>query len=437
MEGDKGEKGLKRHNILVIMIIFSMSIIPAVNGEVRPDQLKSGIGRFSSIICSDIDSDGRKEIVFGSYDGFVTSVEYRGGDYYVDWTSERYGTRTWGIIAGQFDDDENLELVIGDGDGIVRVLDGRTKEQEWRSVTLDRDAHGLLLHDVDGDGINELMVGTGFKTDQGWGQVYFFRNNSSEPFRTLPETWNSRLRELDISDLDNDGEEELIVSSGAALGDVKGEGYFRVYDLQTLEVEFESEDLQGCVEGMKIRDLDSDGTPEIIVSNGYRYREGWCFIFSWNGETYEMIWKSGNIGPKVYGMDVKDVDSDGTIEIVLANMAGFIFVFDGLTREKEWTSGELGRDILGLVIEDVDGDGEQEIIAGQGGYIGKGDYTSGYVTPHVYVIDGKTKTTEAVLGDIDEVKQWMIVVIIILSALALIQLALISRLILRKRRMMD
>jgi hypothetical protein len=424
---------LKRYAVLITIVIL-LPLLENAGGEVAPADLTSGIGRFSSIICEDIDSDGRKEIVFGSYDGYVTSVEFRGGDYRVDWTSKKYGTRVWGLTAGQFDDDPGKELIIGDGDGDVRVLDGRTKDEEWTSVTLDRDAHGLLLHDMDSDGLNELLVGTGFKTDQGWGQVYFFKRDSSEPYMTLPETWNSRLRELEIADLDNDGEEELLVCSGAALGDVKGEGYFRIYELNDLNEHWTSEDLGGCVEGMKVRDLDGDGTLEIILSNGYRYREGWCYIYSWNGETYERIWKSDNIGPKAYGLDIDDIDNDGTPEIVVTNMGGFIHVFDGVTRKEEWRSEELGRDILGVTIEDVDGDGQLEIIAAQGGYVGKGDYTSGYTTPHIYVIDGRTKEIEAVLGDVDETKQWLGFAILAGSVLAIIQIAIISRIWLRKRR---
>ena len=135
----------------------------------------SGIGRFNSIICEDVDADGREEILFGSYEGKIVSAEYRNGDYFVDWESPEYGSRCWGLTAGQFDDDEAVEIIIGDGDGFVRAVDGKTKKEEWKSTELTRDAHGLLLHDIDGDGQNELMVGTGFKTDQGWGQVQIGR----------------------------------------------------------------------------------------------------------------------------------------------------------------------------------------------------------------------------------------------------------------------
>lgn len=419
--------------ISIFLLLASISITFHASGEVEPDSLTSGIGRFQSIICEDVDSDGRMEILFGSYDGYVVSVEYYAGAYSVDWTSPRFGTRVWGLRAGQFDEDENIEIIIGDGDGKVRAIDGKTKEIEWESEYLVRDAHGILLHDLDHDGKNELIVGTGFKTDQGWGQVYFFKPDSSEPYDTLPP-FDSRLREIDVADVDNDGREELIVCSGVSLGDIRGEGYIRIFDLETKELEWKSPDLQGCIEGLKCVDLDGDGTLEIIVSNGYRYREGWCYIFRYDGTDYTRIWRSENLGPKAYGLDVADIDNDETLEIVVSNMDGYIFVYDGITRQLEWKSKNLGRDILGLTIADPDKDGQLEIIAGQGGYNGKGDFTSGYVTPHVYVIDGETKEIEEVMGKIDTTLQWLKVATYALIGVTLVQVAVLSRFWLRHVR---
>lgn len=402
------------------------------NSEVPPEDLTSGIGRFSSIICEDVDDDGRMEILFGSYDGYVVSVEYAGGEYFTDWISPKLGTRVWGLIVGQFDSDDTPEIIIGDGDGIVRSYDGRTKELEWQSETLVRDAHGLLLHDLDGDGDNELLVGTGFKTDQNWGTVYFFNGTTEEPYDELPP-FDSRLRELEIADIDNDGEEELLVTSGVSLGDIPGEGYFRVFDLETKELEYKSPDLGGCVEGMKVVDLDGDGTLEIIISNGYRYRQGWCFIFHYENGDFVEVWKSGNLGPKAFGLDYGDIDGDGVIEIVVSNMAGYIFVYDGITHQLEWKSDNLGRDIMGIEIADPDGDDQLEIIAGQGGYNGKGDFTSGYTTPHVYVIDGRTHETEAVFGEVDQVVQWLKIAIMIFIAVGIALLAVLARMIMKIR----
>ena len=416
-------------SMVVFLLILSMSCIPlhhTAKAEVDPDSLSSGIGRFNSILCEDIDGDGRDEILFGSYEGYVVSVEYRDGDYSVDWTSPKFGTRTWGITVGQFDNDSSLEVIVGDGDGIVRSIDGRTKEIEWESEELVRDAHGLLLHDLDDDGENELLVGTGFKTDQAWGQIFLFKRNSTEHYDAF-EPFDSRLRELHIADIDNDGEEELIVGCGVSLGDVGGEGYLRVFDLDTKELEWKSPDLGGCVEGLRIADLDGDGILEIIASNGYRYREAYCFVFQFTGNGYDRLWKSSNIGPKAYGLDVRDIDNDGETEIVIGNLAGYVYVFNGLTYEEEWRSGNLGRDVLGITIGDPDRDGDLEIIAGQGGYVGKGDYTSGYVAPHVYIIDGKTHEIEAVIGEEDALLQWLKVAILISVVVGIAELAIIGR----------
>jgi hypothetical protein len=115
-------------------------------------------------------------------------------------------------------------------------------------------------------------------------------------------------------------------------------------------------------------------------------------------------------------------------------MDGYIYVYDGVTRQQEWRSKNLGRDVLGLTIADPDKDGQLEIIAGQGGYNGKGDFTSGYVTPHVYVIDGETKEIEEVMGEIDTTLQWLKVATYALVAITLIQVAVLSRLWLRHIR---
>ncbi|RLF72934.1 MAG: hypothetical protein DRN42_06025, partial [Thermoplasmata archaeon] len=413
--------------LLITLLLLLIGILPIkASSEVPPDSLTSGIGRFNSILSEDVDSDGRDEIIFGSYDGYIVSVEYAGGDYYVDWNSPQMGERAWGLTVGQFDDDPAREIIVGDGEGVVRCFDGVSKRLEWSTKSLGRDAHGLHLYDVDSDGRNELFVGTGFKTDQGWGRIYMFHQGEEEPYDSFPR-FDSRLREIYIGDLDSDGEEELIVGSGASLGDIEGSGYLRVFDLQTKELEWISPDLGGCMEGLKVLDLDSDGKLEIVASNGYRYREGYIFVFRYEDGEYRQVWRSDDIGPKVYGLDVGDVDEDGRLEIVAGTLSGYVYIYDAVSHTLEWRSPNLGRDVLGVVIGDPDSDGEVEIIAGQGGYQGKGDYTSGYCTPHVYVIDGKTHRIEAVLGEVDPVKEWVRVGIITALAVAVAEIGVIWR----------
>jgi hypothetical protein len=174
--------------------------------------------------------------------------------------------------------------------------------------------------------------------------------------------------------------------------------------------------------------VDGDGAPEIVATGGYRYREGYAYIFQpvstgkgiGTPPVYEMAWMSNDIGPKPFGLDVDDIDADGIMEIVTGNQPGYIYIFDGVTHDLEWRSDLMGTDVFGIDIVDVDKDGEMEIVAAQGGYIGKSDWTSGYSTPHIYIIDGRTHAIEKALGEpsfVDITFQVAVLVLVVITLL--------------------
>jgi hypothetical protein len=208
--------------------------------------------------------------------------------------------------------------------------------------------------------------------------------------------------------VDGDSKLELVFGSGVTTGDLPGEGYIHIYDVDKVlldhpeKLEWKSEDLKGDCVAVELADFTGDGTLDIVVGNGYRYQAGWVRILKYNkgSKGYDVYWKSPDIGPKPYGMAVDDIDDDGKLEIVVGNQPGYVYVYEqtGSGMKEEWRSNLLGSDVLGVDIADVDDDGQLEIIAAQGGYVGKGDYTSGYTEPHIYIIDGKTKEIEIVVG---------------------------------------
>jgi hypothetical protein len=378
------------------------------------------------------------EIVLGNYEGHINIIEFKDGEYREEWRSEKLGTRLWGIEVADLDGDESNEIIAGTGEGEVFIYDAKTHERKWRSPELTRDAHGFAIGDVDGDGENELIVGTGYKTDTPWGTVYIY-NGMNLTLEAKIEKLGSRIRAIAIHDIDTDGVNELIFGTGHALGETPGEGYIHIYqfDGQRYVREWKSPDLNGDPEGLLIEDVDGDGNYEMVVGNGYRYFPGFLYIFRYSGglgvgepDIYQMVLESDDIGPKAYGLDAADIDGDGIIEIVIGNQPGYIWVFDGSTHEVEWKSDLLGTDIFGIKLYDIDRDGQIEIIAAQGGYQGKADFTSAYTTPHIFIIDGKTHSIEESIGEPDYLA-WAFQIIIV--TLVIVFLVLLNILVRKKK----
>jgi hypothetical protein len=159
------------------------------------------------------------------------------------------------------------------------------------------------------------------------------------------------------------------------------------------------------------------------------------FIFQYDPskKTYAEVFKTPNIGPKAYGLAVDDIDGDDVQEIVVGNQPGYVYIYDGRAHTQEWKSPLLGTDVLGITIVDLDDDPALEIIAAQGGYQGKGDFTSGYTTPHLYVIDGKTHQIEQTVGEKDYVRMWFQIGLLAVVIVFLIEVGILTKLLKRRK----
>jgi len=407
-----GKRGLALFSAAVLLAVLQLPLAASAAAAPSIDSnfLGTAPGRFNSIKVADVDLDGNMEIVFGNYDGQIGVIEFKGG-YRAEWKSPKLEYRLWGLDIGDANNDGRPDIVAGGGDGHVFVFDGKDHRQLWKSPDLVRDAHGIRVADVDSDGSNEIVVGCGYRTDVPHGRIYVFNwSTHQEMFKdaAISKEFDTKLRGMAVADIDRDGQNEIIAGSGVALGEKPGEGYVRVFSGMDGRLEWKSPDTNGDVEGLVVADSDGDGNLEITGGNGYRYFQGYAFQYRYRGPggvgsppVYEQVWFSDNIGPKAYGLGVGDIDRDGVNEIVVGNQPGYIWAFDGATRQVKWKSPLLGSDILGIALADVDQDGVVEIIAGQGGYQGKADFTSAYTDPHIYIIDGRTKAIEATLGEQD------------------------------------
>lgn len=414
------------------ILFAALLLIPSASAiEIDASFLGSAPGRFNSIKIGDVNKDGNKEIVFGNYEGYLNVLEWRGGEFKVKAHEGSFGTRLWGIEIADIDGDGYDEILAGDGEGILRVFNGTTLQLKWQASGLGRDAHGIALGDVDNDGQDEVVAGGGYKMDHPGALIYIFNPVSGSLENSFWPGNSSRMRSFNIVDIDGDGFNELIFGTGESLGETPGKGRVYIYQINGLNVtqEWKSEDLNGDCVNVRVEDIDGDQTLDIITSNGYREGPGFAYIFNrlkpneTGGEgsppMFKRVWESENIGPKAWALDIGDIDNDGIKEIVIGNRAGYIWIFSGNNHEIEWKSPLLGSDVLGLTLGDVDGDGQVEIVAGQGGYQGKADFTSAYTAPHIYIIDGAKHTIKYALGGRDYTG-WLLDVVIALLVITLL-----------------
>ena len=257
-------------------------------------------GWYSSPATADLDGDGQVEVIASTYsifvlDGSTGSLEWKmsSGHDRSDPEAPNVG-RTWpGIVIADIDHDGADEIVTAHGGGWVSVYNAQGYfEPGWPQHPTSNELRGLLVSDLDGDDLMEVIV-TGalgsstntwvFEPDgalrPGWPQL----NNDSG------YAWGVYNANASAGDLDSDNMAELVVPS-----DVH---YICAYE--------------------------ADGTQ--IPANGMYGDKGWGKVGIWeslatelrgwgecNGVRAESYRTNFADGPSV----IADVNGDGVMEVV-------------------------------------------------------------------------------------------------------------------------
>jgi hypothetical protein len=207
---------------------------------------------------------------------------------------------------------------------------------------------GLRITDLDGDGHNEMLVGSaqavyvlsysGSTYQQSW--VYPFNIGAPDPAD------GNDVEAVTSADIDGDGKQEIYFSKGGALVRLDGVSRREVVHAQLR-----------C-EGLEIADLDGDGTRELACLNVTRgtQAETQRQVLVLNASTLAKLWSTPQLDAG-FSMAIANVDEDAALEIVTAGG----YVYDGGTHELQWNYGQP----FGWTVDtgDMDGDGTREIVA--------------------------------------------------------------------------
>lgn len=228
---------------------------------------------------------------------------------------------------------------------------------------------GVAWHDLDGDGWDELVMGSGRE-----GRLAVMRNLEGGGFAPLTNAALNRPVPRDQTGIVGIGSTLIIGSSNYEDGATNA-GLVRIHDFQRGVAGESALGLDLSAGPVSAADVDGDGDLDLFIGGRVvpgRYPEAAASVLLINeGGRFAPAQRWDRLG-LVNGSAFSDLDQDGIPELILATEWGPVRVFQRVNgrfeeRTAEWGLAEHTGLWRGVATGDFDGDGRPEIVASNWG----------------------------------------------------------------------
>ena len=319
-----------------------------------------------NIVPYDLDNDGKVELIANSYRS-DTLILYK-------YSSDSNNPSNWSRYV--------IDSSVGGGiprRPIIEFIKSKLKEKLIGGFI--GGAHYTAITDINRDGTNDLIVAGDLKRyDVVWYEVpEDITKISLWRKHIIYKNDLHRTYHVETGDIDGDGEQDVVFVSKTdnSVGWLKNNGSFSEWPLTWVD--------NNCIRCFNVRvaDIDNDGQNDIIASEDDSANGGKLHLYSYlNNSVLQENWTDRTIAnfPAGHGVsvfEITDIDSDGDLDIVTGNHQGDVYILKNSYPDNiygEWNKYKVsdysincGHDFREIDIGDIDSDGDLDIIVADEG----------------------------------------------------------------------
>ena len=345
--------------------------------------------RTYSVAWGDWDGDGDLDLAVGNLNGVNQVYENEGGTLHLDpvnelgWESTGDAKSTWSMAWGDWDGDGDLDLAVGNYNQVNQVYENEggtlhldpVNELGWESTGDAKNTRSVAWGDWDGDGDLDLAVGNDGQVNQ----VYENEGGTLQldPANALGwESTGDTKSTISVAwgDWDGDGDLDLAVGNYNQVNQVyENEGGTLHLD-PVNELGWESTSDAKSTISVAWGDWDGDGDLDLAVGNS-----GVNQVYENKGGTLqldpvnELGWESTGDTKRTYSVAWGDWDGDGDLDLAVGNANPILGNVGQVNQVYENEGGTLQLDPVNELGWESTGDTKRTYSVAWGDWDGDGD----------------------------------------------------------------